>query len=135
MPIYNKQRKKAYFRVDLETGKVIHGEGDAVVIGCFQKSVRIEIMKNYQRVESVAQADGTRVFKNMRPEPMTVWSANRERCFQHFPYNSLWRSCPPLQLWRKLGRPFGADRASMAPANVEHVADDRRVESDRGSLG
>ena len=65
----------AYFRVELETGNVTWGEGDAVVIGCFQQSGRIEIMRNYQRVEPIAQADGTRVFKNVRPEPMTVWSA------------------------------------------------------------
>ncbi len=67
----------AYFRVDTETGNVTWGEGDAVVIGCFQESDRIEIMRDYQRVEPIARADGTRTLRNVRPEPMTLWSADR----------------------------------------------------------
>ncbi len=73
-----------YFRVNLETGQTSHGEGDVVMIGCFQQSGRIEILKNYQRVEPIAQADGTRVFKNVRPEPMTIWSATRDGSDERF---------------------------------------------------
>jgi hypothetical protein len=63
-----------YLRVDLATGKTDAHEADAVVAGCFQGSGRIEIIRSYQRVEAIAQADGTRVIKNVRPEPMTAWS-------------------------------------------------------------
>ena len=74
----------AYFRVDIGTGSVSWGNGDAVVIGCFQRSGRMEIMRDYQRVEAVAGPDGTRTMKNVRPQPMTLWSATLDGMDEKF---------------------------------------------------
>lgn len=60
--------------IDLDARTIRTERNDAVVAGCFQQSGRIEVIRSYQRVEAIAEADGTRVIRNVRPEPMTAWS-------------------------------------------------------------
>jgi len=73
-----------FLRVDLGTGRIEANQSDQVVAGCFQGSGRIEVIRNYQRVEALPQADGTRVMKNVRPEPMTAWSMNPDGTDEKF---------------------------------------------------
>ncbi len=62
-----------FLKLDLVTGEVTHSDVDATVIGCDQSTGRLVIVKNFQKVGAVKRPDGTRVIRNLRPEPMTLW--------------------------------------------------------------
>lgn len=63
-------------RIDLTTGSVDEIDFGGRVIGCFQSSGRVEVLRGNLEVKAVLQADGSRVFRSAQPGAVVVSSMN-----------------------------------------------------------
>jgi len=65
-------------RIDLASGTVKVYEADMGIYGCDQASGRVLVIRNFQRLGTKMSSDGSRVYTNANPGPMTIWSVDEE---------------------------------------------------------